>query len=46
MVFIRGAYHYFVPGVPAKEQAEYFLKQVHLEGGDLPPVLISKDVAP
>ena len=37
--FIRGAYHYFVPGVPAKEQAEYFLKQVHLEGGDLPPVL-------
>lgn len=37
--FIRGAYHYFVPGQNAKEQAEYFLKQVHLEEGDLPPVL-------
>ncbi len=36
---IRGAYHYFKPGVPAKEQAEYYLKQVHLEAGDLPPVL-------
>ncbi len=37
--FIRGAYHFFSPSVPAKEQAEYFLKQVHLEEGDLPPVL-------
>lgn len=37
--FIRGAYHYFVPGVDARKQAEYFLKQVHLEDGDLPPVL-------
>ena len=37
--FIRGAYHFFVPGVDAKSQAEYFLKQVHLEEGDLPPVL-------
>lgn len=37
--FIRGAYHYFVPGVDAKSQADYFLKQVHLEEGDLPPVL-------
>lgn len=36
---IRGAYHYFKPKIPAKEQAEYFLKQVHLEEGDLPPVL-------
>lgn len=37
--FIRGAYHYFKPKVPAQLQAEYFLKQVHLEEGDLPPVL-------
>lgn len=37
--FIRGAYHYFAPSVPAREQAEYFLSQVSLEGGDLPPVL-------
>ena len=36
---IRGAYHYFNPSVPAKIQAEYYLKQVHLEAGDLPPVL-------
>ena len=36
---IRGAYHYFKPDVSAKDQAEYFLKQVHLEAGDLPPVL-------
>lgn len=36
---IRGAYHYFKPAVPAREQAAYFLKQVHLEPGDLPPVL-------
>ena len=36
---IRGAYHYFLPSVSAKSQAEYFLKQVHLEVGDLPPVL-------
>lgn len=37
--FIRGAYHYFVPGVDARSQADYFLKQVHLEDGDMPPVL-------
>lgn len=37
--FIRGAYHYFVPDVDAKSQADFFLKQVHLEEGDLPPVL-------
>lgn len=36
---IRGAYHYFKPHVPARKQAAYFLKQVHLEEGDLPPVL-------
>ena len=37
--FICGAYHFFVPSVAAKAQAEYFLKQVHLQAGDLPPVL-------
>lgn len=36
---LRGAYHYFKPNVPAERQAAYFLKQVHLEEGDLPPVL-------
>lgn len=37
--FLRGAYHYFKPNVSASQQAKYFLKQVHLEEGDLPPVL-------
>lgn len=37
--FIRGAYHFFTPSVSGKEQADYFIKQVHLEEGDLPPVL-------
>lgn len=37
--FLRGAYHYFKPHISATDQAHYFLKQVHLESGDLPPVL-------
>lgn len=37
--FLRGAYHYFKPNIPATDQAKFFLKQVHLEEGDLPPVL-------
>lgn len=37
--FIRGAYHFFVPGIDAKQQARFFMRQVHLEPGDLPPVL-------
>ena len=36
---IRGAYHFFVPDVDARKQAQFFMKQVHLEPGDLPPVL-------
>lgn len=36
---IRGAYHFFVPGADARRQAEFYLHQVHLEPGDLPPVL-------
>ena len=42
--FIRGAYHFFVPGVDATKQANFYLHQVHLVPGDLPPVLdIEKD---
>lgn len=37
--FVRGAYHFFAPDVDARKQARFFLKQVHLEPGDLPPVL-------
>lgn len=37
--FVRGAYHFFVPGIDARQQANFFLRQVHLEPGDLPPVL-------
>ena len=37
--FIRGAYHFFSPKSSGKEQARYFIRQVHLEEGDLPPVL-------
>lgn len=36
---ICGAYHFFTPDVEAGRQARFFLKQVHLEAGDLPPVL-------
>ena len=36
---LRGAYHFFTPDVDAAAQARFFLRQVHLEPGDLPPVL-------
>lgn len=36
---VRGAYHFFIPSVDAKTQAENFLKTVDLKPGDLPPVL-------
>lgn len=36
---IRGAYHFFRPRTDARQQARFFLRQVHLEAGDLPPVL-------
>jgi len=42
--FIRGAYHYLSTTSPAAAQAEYFLKQVHLEDGDLPPVLDVEEI--
>jgi lysozyme len=36
---LRGAYHFFEPDDDAGKQAEWFLATVHLEPGDLPPVL-------
>ena len=36
---VCGAYHFYTPDVDAAHQARFFLKQVHLEAGDLPPVL-------
>ena len=37
--FTRGAYHFYSIHSSAKSQANYFLQQVKLEKGDLPPVL-------
>ena len=37
--FIRGAYHFWSNRSTAREQAAFFLKNVHLQPGDLPPVL-------
>lgn len=37
--FIRGAYHFWSNKSTAREQAYHFLKHVHLQEGDLPPVL-------
>lgn len=37
--FVRGAYHFFIPGADPVKQANFFLKQVNLEPGDFPPVL-------
>lgn len=37
--FIRGVYHFWSNKSKAREQAYYFLDQVHLTDGDLPPVL-------
>ena len=41
---IRGAYHYFKPNVSGDVQAEHFMRQVHLEEGDLPPVLDIEEI--
>lgn len=44
----RGAYHFFLPWVPAENQLEHFKRTVKLEPGDLAPVLdvetIAKDI--
>jgi lysozyme len=37
--FIRGAYHFFNPNTDAVRQADFFIRSVKLEPGDLPPVL-------
>ncbi len=36
---IRGAYHFYIPGADPREQALFFLRQAHLEPGDIPPIL-------
>ena len=36
---IRGAYHYFLPNISPKDQANKFVKTVRLNSGDLPPVV-------
>jgi len=36
---MRGAYHYYRPNENSIEQANLFIKTVHLQKGDLPPVL-------
>jgi lysozyme len=40
---IRGAYHFFLPNVSAKDQAERFIRTVKLQSGDLPPVVDVED---
>ena len=35
----RGAYHFFRPAIPARQQAQNFMDWVELSYGDLPPVL-------
>ena len=37
--FIRGAYHFFSTKTDALRQADFFIRNVKLESGDLPPVL-------
>ena len=37
--FTRGAYHFYSVHSPAKAQAEFFIRHVKLENGDLSPVL-------
>lgn len=37
--FVRGAYHYFIPRTDARKQADFFIRKVQLQKGDLPPVL-------
>ena len=37
--FIRGAYHFYNPKTDANKQADFFIRTVKLEPGDLPPVL-------
>ncbi len=41
--FIRGAYHFFRPHTDARQQADFFIRNVKLASGDLPPVLDVED---
>lgn len=41
---LRGAYHFFTPSENGEKQAAHFLRQVHLEEGDLPPVLDVEEI--
>lgn len=36
---VRGAYHYYRPNENSIEQAKFFIRNVRLEKGDLPPIL-------
>jgi len=36
---IRGAYHYYRPNENGSQQAEFFIKNVKLSPGDLPPII-------
>jgi lysozyme len=36
---IRGAYHYYRPDENSEEQARFFIENVKLEEGDMPPIL-------
>lgn len=37
--FIRGAYHFYIPSTDPVTQADFFIKNVQLKAGDLPPVV-------
>ncbi len=37
--FIRGAYHFYNPQTDPLRQADFFIRSVELDSGDLPPVL-------
>jgi len=39
MNIIAGAYHFFIPGSDARTQALYYINNVELRKGDLPPIL-------
>ena len=39
MHFIRGAYHFYNPNTDPVKQANFFIENVELKAGDLPPVL-------
>lgn len=41
--FVRGAYHFFRPHTDARKQADFFIRNVNLLTGDLPPVLDVED---